>query len=255
MPYYLAHTNLRQLIGSLRTAGETPTGVLSQETLATWPFVTISRQAGAGGVTFSRHLAEHLNNRFPNPPEHPWQSFDHELVERIAADHHLSTDLIESLEKSSHTWISEFFSGLSLSDQNPSEMHVFRRVVQTVRALARAGHVIMVELGGMLITRDMPWGIHVRIVAPFEFRVKNLARLEKISEKEAREAVTLRDRDRDAFLAKFWPAQHPLRPEMFHLTLNSSLMSEQEMAQAVMPLIHETATMGFCVPAAVGGHA
>ena len=223
--------------------------------LSTWPFVTISRQAGAGGVSFSRYLAEQLNRRFPEPPEHPWQSFDHELVERIAADHHLSTELIESLEKTSHTWISEFFSGLSHSDHSPSELSVFRRVVQTERALARAGHVIMVELGGVFITRDMPWGVHVRLVAPFEWRVKNLARLENTTETESRQRITLRDRDRDAFIAKFWPAQHPLRPDSFHLTLNSSLMSEQDMAQAIIPLIHEHAAMGVRVPAAMTGRA
>jgi cytidylate kinase len=253
MPSHLAHANLHQLIGSLRTAGETPAGVLSQETLPTWPFVTISRQAGAGGVTFSRHLADHMNQRLPPPHEHPWQSLDHELVERIAADHHLSTDLIESLEKSSHTWISEFFDGLSHSDQSPSELHVFRRVVQTVRALARAGRVIMVGLGCVLITRDMPWGVHVRLVAPLEWRIKNLARLKNISEKEAREAVVVRDRDREAYLAKFWPEQQPLRPDLFHLTLNSSQMSELEMTEAVAPLIHETAAIGVRVPVAMGG--
>src|SRR5437763_15614664 len=108
----VAQLNMRQLIGSLRTAGASPPGVVSQDVLPTWPFVTISRQAGAGGITFARRLAEALNQR-QSSQEHPWQSFDRELVERIAADHHVSTELSDSLEKSSHTWIEELFSGLS----------------------------------------------------------------------------------------------------------------------------------------------
>jgi cytidylate kinase len=240
---YVAQHNLLQLIGSLRTAGETPAGVLSQEPLPTWPFVTISRQAGAGGVTFSRLLAEYLNQR--DWADHPWQSFDRELVERIAADHHLSTDLIDSLEKNNPTWISDFIDGLSHADKTPSELSVFRRVVQTVRALARAGHVILVGLGGVLITRGMPWGVHVRLVAPFEWRVKNLARLQNISEEDARQRVTVLDRDRDAFLRKYWPNDGLLRPDLFHLTLNSAVLSEQEMIQATVPLIHESATFTY----------
>jgi hypothetical protein len=183
-------------------------------------------------------------NRRQNSQEHPWQSFDRELVERIAADHHVSTELIESLEKSSHTWISEFFGGLSHSDHNPSELSVFRRVVQTVRALARAGHVILVGLGGVLITRDMPWGVHVRIVAPVEWRVKHLARFENITEERSRERVKLLDRDRDAFIAKFWPNQ-TLRAELFHLTLNSAVMGEDQMVEAIVPLVRESAGVGY----------
>ncbi len=232
MHFGSAHVNLPQLMGSLRTADKTPAG--AREARPVWPFVTISRQAGSGGVKFGRLLAEHLNQR--NPDEHPWNSLDRELVERIAADTHLSTDLIDSLEKSSHTWIEEFLGGLSHTDRSPSELAVFRRVMETMRALARAGHVILVGMAGELMTRNMPGGVRVRIIAPFEWRVRNLARNDGLDEGEAREKVRLLDRDRDAFVAKFWPhlCEHP---QVFHLTLNASMLSEEQMAQCVVPLI------------------
>jgi hypothetical protein len=234
MPLGSAQFNLNQLMGSLRTAEETPSGVLTRESLPVLPFVTISRQAGSGGIKFGCTLVERLNRLRPSP-QPPWHCLDRELVQRIAADHHLSTDLIDSLEKSSHTWIEEFIGGFAHSDHSPSDLAVFRRVMQTMRALARAGHVILVGLEGEQMTRGMPGGLHVRIIAPFEWRVKSLARNDGLSEDDARRRVQLLDKDRTAFAAKFWP--HEDRTEAFHVTLNANLLSEEQMVDCVMPLI------------------
>jgi cytidylate kinase len=234
MPLGSAQFNLNQLMGSLRTAEETPAGVLTKEARPIWPFVTISRQAWSGGTSFGRMLAERLNRKLPSP-QHPWNCLDHELVERIAQDHHLSMELIDSLERSSHTWIEELISGFSHSDHSPSDLAVFRRVMQTMRALARAGHVILVGLEGEQMTAGMPGGLHVRIIAPFEWRVRNLAKTDGLSEEDARNRVKLLDKDRNAFAEKFWP--HVDRTVAFHVTLNSSMLSEDQMADCVMPLI------------------
>ena len=234
MPLSAAHVNLHQLIGSLRTAEETPAGLLLREARPVWPFVTISRQAGSGGIRFGRLLADKMNQW--NPSEHPWHCLDRELVERIASDHHLATDLIDSLEKSSHSWIEEFLQGFSHSDHSTSELAVFRRVVETVRALARAGHVILVGLASELMTREMPRGLHVRIIAPLEWRIKNLARNDTLNYAQARDRVRLLDRDRAAFEDKFW-GDLKNRDEVFHLTLNASLLTEEQMCESVVPLI------------------
>jgi len=238
MPLGSAQFNLHQLMGSLRTAEETPAGVLTKEALPVWPFVTITRQAGSGGIKFGRLLADRLNLRYPSH-EHPWHSLDRELVQRIASDHHLSAELVESLEKTSYSWIEEFLSGLSHTDRSPSELAVFRRVMQTTRALARAGHVILVGMAGVLMTRGMPGGVHVRLIAPFEWRVKNLAKNDGLSAAAAHDKVTLLDKDRDAFVARYWPSS-AARDDAFHLTLNASLLTEEQMADCVLPLIGAT---------------
>ena len=233
MPFGTAQLDLKQLIGSLRTAGGSR-GEGSQANLSIWPFVTISRQAGAGGRTCGKLLAELLDLR--EPDGHRWQCLDRELVERIAADHHLSADLINSLETSSHSWISDFLSGLSHEDKQVSELVVFRRVVETIRALARAGNVILVGLGGAYIARDMPGGLHLRIVAPFEWRVQNLARQENLTPAKARQRVQTLDQDREAFFQKFFPGKS-MSHDDFHLTLNASMLTDEQMARCAAVLI------------------
>jgi hypothetical protein len=48
------------------------------------PFVTISRQAGAGGRTLAKALAERLTEI--DPSDRPWAAWDGELVEKVAAE-------------------------------------------------------------------------------------------------------------------------------------------------------------------------
>ena len=85
----------------------------------------------------------------------------------------------------------------------------------------------------------MPGGLHVRLVAPQEWRIKNLARTEGIKENEARDRVKLLDRDREAMISRFWPGTH-MAPEVFHVTLNAGMLNEEQMADALAPLIRPT---------------
>jgi cytidylate kinase len=233
MPIGHANVDFHQLIGSLQSAAASE-GLRAQSRAAR-PFVTISRQAGVPAHVVGNRLVEKLNQA--QPSEQSWQCLDRGLVARIAAEHHLSADLIESLEKSSHTWISEFLRGLSLADRGtPSELAVLRRVIETVHTLAKAGNVVLVGLGSALITRHLAGGLHAHIIAPFEWRAKAAARDEQLSESAARDRVKLLDRDREAFFAKFWP-QQPVNSEFFHLTLNASMLSAEQMAECLVPLV------------------
>jgi len=211
----------------------------------TQPFVTISREAGAGGSTFARSLVAKLNDIESSrlALEEPsamsvqlWQSFDRELIERIADDAQVAADLIARLETGSHTWLDDFMSGASLQDREPSEAALLRRVIGTVRALAEAGRVVLVGLGGVAITRAMPGALHVRIVAPLQYRITHMAALHGETIKQATERVRLLDANRAAFFRKYFP-ETLLTPEFFHLTLNSGLLSETEMVETVLPLL------------------
>ena len=86
------------------------------------------------------------------------------------------------------------------------------------------------------MTHGMPGGLRVHIIAPFDSRIANLARNEDLSEADARSKVRLLDQDRDAFVSRYWPrlADHD---QVFHITLNASLLTEEQMVQSVVPLI------------------
>ena len=227
---------MRPILATIRSEGY-PRSPLRPQPPAAVPFVTISRQAGAGGWTLAQRLVDRLNAMEPNAAQ-PWTCWDRELVEKVAADHHISQRLIERLDVAEHTWLDDLFSGFALDERShaPDEAFIFRRVAHTIRALAQIGRVVIVGRGGVFFTRNIPGAVHVRLVAPLQHRVEYMARVLAVPEKVAAEEVKQTDKLRDAFYRRYWPGQ-PLSPELFTLTINTAHVDESLCAELVLPLV------------------
>ena len=159
-----------------------------------------------------------------------------ELVEKVCADHHLSKELIESLEDQSHSWFGDFLSSLSFSDQPVmDEAKAYARVAATVQVLAQAGRVVIVGRGGVFVTRRMRGGIHVRLVAPLEHRIGFMAQLLGLSADAARTHVREMERNRYAFYKRHWPGES-LLPETFTTTFNTAMVDMPTMIEMIKVL-------------------
>jgi hypothetical protein len=197
------------------------------------PFVTISREGGAGGRTIGNLLVQRLNELDPGDP--PWSLWDKALVEKVANDHHISQELIESLESSHKPWMQEFLSTLSMQG-DLAEVRVYRGVAATIRTLALHGRVVVVGRGGAFITRQMPGGVHLRLIAPMDFRVATMARQLNITRDAAAEHVRQLDREREAFYKRYWPKE-VCSPQAFTLTINTAHADENRVVECVLPLV------------------
>jgi len=197
----------------------------------TLPFVTISRDAGAGGWALATSLVDLLNRRDQSTP--PWQSFDRALVERVAADHHIAERLILSLEDASHNWLKDILNSLTL---DPSELAVYKRLAQTTRAIAQVGHAVIVGRGGVFVTRDMIGGVHVRLVAPLEHQIKNTMSYYGLDREAAERRVEEVDRNRAGFFKRYGRAKVPYA-DLFTVSFNTAKVSEQKIAEMLLPLI------------------
>ncbi len=196
-------------------------------------YVTISRQAGTGGKSLAKELAQAINCLQLH--EDAWYAWDRELVDKVAAEHHIEPEFVEALEDSGHHWFSEFIASLS-SQEQPGEFKVYRRVAMTVRALAIAGRAIIVGRGGVFITAGLPGGLHVRLVAPFESRVHRMADRLHISPEQAAVKVRETDHNRMAFYRRYWPDKN-VGTESFALTFNTAELTDQQMVDSILALI------------------
>lgn len=200
------------------------------------PFVTISRQAGAGGRSLARQLAERLN--IVQPGQLPWTTWDNELVEKVASEHYVPAARVAALEDERPSWLEEVLAGLALGGLGdwPDEFKVYHSVAVTIRALAEMGRVIIVGRGGAFITRDLPGGVHIRLVAPLEYRIDAMARQLSITPAAAAHVVHERDRNREAFYKCHWP-NRPLAPESFTATFNTAAVPPEQLVESVLPLL------------------
>ncbi|WP_428938092.1 AAA family ATPase [Fontivita pretiosa] len=234
----LIEEHVRPILGALRSVpvpAKTVTDV-TEPPPPPEPFITISRQPGAGALTLAHQLADALNAELPG--DRPWTCWDRELIEKVAADLRLSARLIDELEDRGHSWIRDFLESLSLSDEvrHADDAKIYARVVQTIRALAQAGRVIIVGRGGVFITRNMPGGIHLRLVAPLEKRIEFIARQYQLTTEQAAERIRELERNRILFYRHFWPGL-TLSPETFTLTINTAAVEMPAMVQMLVTLV------------------
>jgi hypothetical protein len=198
------------------------------------PFVTISRQAGAGGRSFAKELARRLNER--DPGDLPWTVWDNELVERVAAEHHLPLDRVMAMEDERPSWLETALGSLAATRATADEPTVFRRVAATIRALAELGRVVIVGRGSAFVTADMPGGVHVRLVAPQDRRIDRAARSMAVSPAIAADWVRDTDAAREAFYRRHFPGR-PLTPENFTATFNTAAESNDRLVDAAVALV------------------
>jgi hypothetical protein len=230
-------SRLRPIIAAIRSVPHPP-GRTKDESQAVEavPFVTISRQAGAGGLTLADRLVERLNGGHHKGPK--WSGVDRELVEKIAADRRISRALIESLDESTYSWLEDLWAGLSFAGgrERPGEAEIYRQVIAAVRAMASVGHVVIVGRGGVFITQNMPGGIHIRLIAPLEHRIRWFAHRYNLDDKSAAERIRRIDRNREAFYRRYWPGKG-LECHRFTMTLNTALIEERHLIDCIEPLI------------------
>jgi cytidylate kinase len=214
-------------------------------------FVTVSRQPGAGGITFSHQLAERLNQEAKFKLDADWAAWDHELVEKVSAEHGIAREIIEAIPNTRHNWLEQLLQGFSLSNNPPdlAEIRAYKRVAMTIRALATAGHAIIVGQGGTFITQEMPAAIHLRLVAPLEHRIQYTAARDNLSLHDAAARIVEIDQRRAEFYRRYWPGKK-IAPETFTMTLNSAELSVEEMVQIVLPLIRSRENRETCACAA-----
>lgn len=196
------------------------------------PFVTISQQVGVGLRSLPQQLVEALNAQSPSAQAR-WSAWDREVVEKVARDHSIPVQLIERIEEFGYSWIETFLSGFG---GMPDEIAMVHRVRDTVRELAAQGQVVLVGHGSVFMTREMPGGIHIRLVAPLRQRTENLARNFQVSTFEAATRLKEAQRHWTAYLKRFWPIQN-LAPETFAATFNTAVLDEHRLVQCITTLV------------------
>jgi cytidylate kinase len=179
------------------------------------PFVTVSRESGTGVATFANQLAGRLDQVLPG--EKPWTVFDANLVETMLKSRELSPRLAAFLpEDKVSDWQSSVGEIVGL---HPSLWELIQRTNELMRQLAQAGHVILVGRGANFATAEIAHGVHVRLVAPPEFRACHKAR-ELSLPPEAAEAYNARvDQARRKFVRSVFDADVE-RPQAYDAVIN-----------------------------------
>ena len=199
---------------------------------AALPFITISRQYGCPAWTLAEELASRLNQRLG---EEEYVIYDRKLLEWITANRSIEMDLVDSLNQRRKSELEDWV--VSLISGRPSEWSVFKELAKAVRSLAMHGRAILIGRGSSSITRDLPGGIHIRIIAPIDWRLNALQReWPDRSEKVSQETLLKLDRERESYVRKYL-GEDPNAPEQYDITLNAARLTVDQQADVVEQLL------------------
>jgi len=200
--------------------------------------ITISRQAGCGAGMVAEKLAKLLQQQSPKE-SCPWTVFDRDLMARVLEDHSLPARLEQFLPEDRMTELQDIadeFFGL-----RPASWTVIEQTTETILRLAGLGHVIIIGRAANVITARLPGVWHVRLVAPHEQRIEHARVAYGMTKKAAREFCRREDLGRARYLKKYFKADTN-DPLLYHIVINTGLVSYDEAARLIAALARATTT-------------
>jgi cytidylate kinase len=172
--------------------------------------IAISREAGANGSAIGRLLGERLG----------WPVYDYELVERIANDMGLRSELLESVDEKRMSWLQEFTDSFT-SQRSVTESAYLRHLVETLLTLAIHGECIIVGRGANVVAPPETT-LRIRLVAPIRARIATVQKRRNLSFEEAQRWVEKTDRDRAHFIKDHFDKE-AADPYLHDLVLNNAV--------------------------------
>jgi cytidylate kinase len=167
-------------------------------------FITISRQYGCEGAALAHRLVDILNERCR--PSFAWVAYDHELLSKISTDSRIRKNVIEALDSRRHERMGKLFD--TILNRKATDAAEMRQLADVVRTLAVLGRAVLLGRGSYLITQDLKTGLHVKLVAPLDWRAIHVAATREVSCGEAKKIVIEGDRRREQYLRKHF-IEHP----------------------------------------------
>ncbi len=165
----------------------------------TKPFITISRETGAGGFDFANKLLDRINSI---KPEEKWALFDKNILEKVMEDYEMPRELERFMPERK---IPEFQTVLEqLFGLHPSEHKLIHRISMTIYHLAYLGNIILVGRGANIITAGLKHGLHLRLIEPLDRRVAYSAEYFNIDRGAALKFIETEDRNRKEYIKKYY---------------------------------------------------
>lgn len=152
------------------------------------PVVTLCMEPGSGGYLVAEALAKRLG----------FDLYHKNILNSIAASADVNSDFLDTMEKERFTGLQDFVSSL-LNEQYVYSGDYVQHLKKIVSALGIIGRAVIVGRGANFIIPPEK-RFAVRVVAPEEIRVKNVAFKFGVSLAEAKKRIKYRETRRRRFV-------------------------------------------------------
>ena len=163
------------------------------------PVITLSRLTGCDARQVAALLVDDLNNKYGTSK---WKWVDKDIIYDIAKELNTNTQRVEN-----------FYKGIELSNMSEmimafsggfvSDLRVKKAIKDVVLSICKDGHIVLVGRGGVSIAHDITDSLHIRLIAPFYWRVENLMKKKQMDIETAEEFIVNTDENRHNLITAF----------------------------------------------------
>jgi cytidylate kinase len=211
------------------------------------PVITISRQTGCGARGIAWEICEELNkpsvetdgNRVKTEEntaktDGKWKYISREILQESAEQLNLDPEALKNvIDDKNRGMMDQIVSALS-THSHKSDQKIMKTVQDVIRQFANNGKVIIIGRGGASICHDIKHSLHIRLVAPEDWRIAEIARRLDFSKAYATEYVKKRDEERELLVTKLLGKKPD--SSAYDVELNRSRFTEKELADAIINL-------------------
>lgn len=206
--------------------------------------ITISRQHGSGGAEVATRVCEILGYRY----------FDKTVMAQVASEVGLSENEIVDFSEEKHkvrnfldrllygprvvaqvrTWKQDTTGALSSTVEALKEPKAIAMVRCTIEHAYTQDNIVIVGRGGQAILQDKPGVLHVRIEAPWSFRIQRIVDQGDASGLAIAEDIV---QERDKAAADYLKRFHNINwedPILYHMVINAGKWHVQAMANLIV---------------------
>jgi cytidylate kinase len=200
------------------------------------PVITISRQYGCSAKEYARLLGQKLNElKKDQNDKTEWAWINKEIFVKTARELNLKESrIIHVFEGQKKGMIDSIL--LSASEKYyTSDSAILKKIIEVIRSFAEDGHIIIIGLGSVAITRDIEKSLHIRLEAPFKWRVEQASIKYGKSIAETEKITIETDLKRDSLKKMYIPKSDP--DELFDITYNISTLDKQELVDSILCIL------------------
>jgi hypothetical protein len=198
-------------------------------------YLTISREAGAGGGEIAALLGKRLG----------WEVLDKNLLDRIAEQYQCSRQMLDLVDETPGSWVFDVLGTWMDRKIVPHETFVSQLARILLASVKQLSAIIVGRGAQFILPREKVFA--VRIVAPEAARAQRIMRLHALKEAKARSALREIDRGRREFAERFF--HHDITdPHLYDLVLNSGRLGIEGAAETLLAAIER---VHFLEPAPV----
>jgi len=187
------------------------------------PVITISRQVGCNGVKLAKKIAEKLNENYTYSN---WKVLSKEVFEQTAKELDMETEKIRRMFKQDDSYaFNEILNAIG-TNRFKSEKKIAKTVREVIHTFAVDGHCIIVGRGAHIIARDIKNALHIRLIAPIEYRIKTIMKNNHLNREEAIHFINKVEKERISFRNAI--GKISMEDDLFDLFINRASFNDDD---------------------------